>query len=73
MIQAVMFVITNSLFIATYVLCGFANFASIGIQIGGIGGIAPNQKHVLARFGFRSLLGATLAALLSASMIGMFL
>ena len=73
MIQAGMFVNTKSLIIATYVLCGFANFASIGIQIGGIGGIAPNQKHVLARFGFRSLLGATLAALLSASMIGMFL
>ena len=73
MIQAGVFEHTKSLIIATYVLCGFANFASIGIQIGGIGGIAPNQKHILAKFGFRALLGATLAGLLSASMIGMFL
>ncbi|MDD2537901.1 MAG: nucleoside transporter C-terminal domain-containing protein [Bacteroidales bacterium] len=73
MIQAGAFASTKSLIIATYVLCGFANFASVGIQIGGIGGIAPNQRHVLAKFGFRALLGATLAALLSASMIGMFL
>lgn len=73
MIQAGSFVSTKSMIIATYVLCGFANFASIGIQIGGIGGIAPNQRHLLAKYGFRALLGATLAALLSASMIGMFL
>jgi concentrative nucleoside transporter, CNT family len=73
MIQDGVFTHTKSLIIATYVLCGFANFASVGIQIGGIGGIAPNQKHILARFGFRALLAATLAGLLSASMIGMFL
>ena len=73
MIQAGSFVSTKSLIISTYVLCGFANFASVGIQIGGIGGIAPNQRHLLAKYGFRALLGATLAGLLSASMIGMFL
>ena len=58
---------------ATYVLCGFANFASIGILIGGVGGMAPNQKPVLSSFGFRSLLGATLVALMSASMVGMLI
>jgi concentrative nucleoside transporter, CNT family len=73
MIQTGAFVSTKSLIISTYVLCGFANFASVGIQIGGIGGIAPNQRHLLAKYGFRALLGATLAGLLSASMIGMFL
>jgi CNT family concentrative nucleoside transporter len=73
MIQDGVFANTKSIIIATYVLCGFANFASIGIQIGGIGGIAPNQRPLLAKYGFRALLGATLAALLSASMIGMFL
>ena len=73
MIQTGAFISTKSIIIATYVLCGFANFASVGIQIGGIGGIAPNQRPLLAQFGFRALLGATLAGLLSASMIGMFL
>ncbi|MFA5768960.1 MAG: nucleoside transporter C-terminal domain-containing protein [Bacteroidales bacterium] len=73
MIQTGAFVSPKSLIISTYVLCGFANFASVGIQIGGIGGIAPNQRHLLAKYGFRALLGATLAGLLSASMIGMFL
>jgi CNT family concentrative nucleoside transporter len=73
MIQTGAFISTKSIIIATYVLCGFANFASVGIQIGGIGGIAPNQRPLLAKFGFRALLGATLAGLLSASMIGMFL
>ena len=58
---------------ATYVLCGFANFASIGIQIGGVGGMAENQKPILSKFGFRSLLGATLVALMSAAMVGMFI
>jgi CNT family concentrative nucleoside transporter len=73
MIQNGVFVHTKSVVIATYVLCGFANFASVGIQIGGIGGMAPNQKPLLAKYGFRALLGATLAGLMSASMIGMFL
>jgi CNT family concentrative nucleoside transporter len=59
--------------ISTYALCGFANFGSIAIQIGGIGGMAKEKAHILAEYGFRALLGATLVALLSAAMIGMFL
>jgi CNT family concentrative nucleoside transporter len=73
MIQGGAFVSTRSVIMAVYVLCGFANFASVGIQIGGIGGIAPNQKTLLSQFGMRALLGGTLAALLSATMVGMFL
>ncbi len=73
MIQNGAFTSAKSIIIATYVLCGFANFASIGIQIGGIGGIAPNQKPTLSAYGFRALLGATLAALVSASMVGMLI
>jgi CNT family concentrative nucleoside transporter len=72
MIQSGAFLHTKSVILATYVLCGFANFASVGIQIGGIGGIAPNQRPVLSAFGMRALLGATLGGLMSASMVGMF-
>ena len=49
--------------IATYALCGFANFSSIAIQIGGIGGLAPERRHDLARFGLRAVLGGTIATL----------
>ncbi len=73
MIQTGAFVSTKSIILATYVLCGFANFASVGIQIGGIGGMAKDKAHILSEYGFRALLGATLVALLSAAMIGMFL
>jgi CNT family concentrative nucleoside transporter len=73
MIQNGAFVNAKSIIMATYVLCGFANFASIGIQIGGVGGMAENQKPILSKFGFRSLLGATLVALMSAAMVGMFI
>lgn len=73
MIQTGAFASTKSVILATYVLCGFANFASVGIQIGGIGGMAKEKAHILAEYGFRALLGATLVALLSAAMIGMFL
>jgi CNT family concentrative nucleoside transporter len=73
LIQAGVFIETKSIIMATYVLCGFANFASIGIQIGGIGGMAPNKKHILSEYGFRALLGGTLVALISAAMVGMFL
>jgi CNT family concentrative nucleoside transporter len=58
--------------ILTYALCGFSNFASIGIQIGGISSIAPNQKTTLSRLGFRALIGGTLACLLTATIAGMF-
>ena len=58
---------------ATYMLCGFANFASIGIQIGGIGSLAPGQRVLLSQFGMRALLAGTLASLLSATIIGTIL
>lgn len=61
----------KSIIMATYMLCGFANVASIGIQIGGIGSLAPNQRVLLSRFGVRALLGGTLASLLSATLVGM--
>lgn len=64
---------SKSIIMATYMLCGFANFASIGIQIGGIGSLAPAQKVVLSELGFMALLGGTLASLLSATIVGMIL
>ena len=67
--------ITNyrSIVIATYALCGFANFASIGIQIGGIGVLAPKQRGTLAKFGIKALIGGTVAALLTATIAGMLI
>lgn len=67
--------ITNyrSIVIATYALCGFANFASIGIQIGGIGVLAPSQRSTLAKFGIKALIGGTVAALLTATIAGMLI
>ncbi len=64
---------TKSVIMATYILCGFANFASIGIQIGGIGALAPGKRLLLSQFGLRALLCGTLASLLSATIIGMIL
>jgi len=63
----------KSIIMATYMLCGFANFASIGIQIGGIGSLAPGQRVLLSRYGMRALLGGTLAALISATIVGVIL
>ncbi|SFR32706.1 concentrative nucleoside transporter, CNT family [Robiginitalea myxolifaciens] len=63
----------KSVIMATYMLCGFANFASIGIQIGGIGSLAPGQRKTLSEFGMRAVLGGTLASLLSATIAGMIL
>ncbi|MCO5724696.1 NupC/NupG family nucleoside CNT transporter [Robiginitalea marina] len=63
----------KSVIMATYMLCGFANFASIGIQIGGIGSLAPGQRKTLSEFGLRAVLGGTLASLLSATIAGMIL
>ncbi|PYT52089.1 MAG: NupC/NupG family nucleoside CNT transporter [Acidobacteria bacterium] len=57
--------------IATFALCGFANFSSIGIQIGGIGALAPEQRGQLAKFGIRAMLAGTMANLMSASIVGM--
>jgi CNT family concentrative nucleoside transporter len=63
----------RSFAIATFALCGFANFSSIGIQIGGIGALAPNKKSELARLGLRALLAGTMANLMSASIVGVML
>jgi CNT family concentrative nucleoside transporter len=59
--------------IATFALCGFANVSSVGIQIGGIGALAPERKHDLARLGFRAMIAGTLANFLSATLAGMLL
>ena len=58
--------------IATFALCGFANFSSIGIQIGGIGALAPEQRDQLAKFGIRAMLAGTMANLISAAIVGIF-
>ncbi len=63
----------KSVIMATYMLCGFANFASIGIQIGGIGSIAPTQRKTLSEFGMKALIGGTIASLLSATIAGMII
>src|SRR6266851_154869 len=63
----------RSFTIATFALCGFANFSSIGIQIGGIGALAPNKRGELARLGIRAMLAGTMANLMSASIVGILL
>jgi CNT family concentrative nucleoside transporter len=63
----------KSIIMATYMLCGFANFASIGIQIGGIGSLAPGQRKILSQFGMKALLGGTIASLISATIAGMII
>ena len=67
------FIEQKSIIIATYVLCGFANFASIGIQIGGIGALVPNRRADLSRLGFLALIGGTLASLFTAVIVGMLM
>jgi concentrative nucleoside transporter, CNT family len=61
----------KALIMGTYVLCGFANFASIGIQVGGIGALAPEKKPTLAKYGFYALIVGTLACMMTATMVGM--
>jgi CNT family concentrative nucleoside transporter len=63
----------RSFTIATFALCGFANFSSIGIQIGGIGALAPNKRDVLAKLGFRAMIAGTMANLMSASIVGLLI
>jgi CNT family concentrative nucleoside transporter len=63
----------KSIIMATYMLCGFANFASIGIQIGGIGSLAPGQRKTLSEFGMKALIGGTIASLISATIAGMII
>ena len=67
------FVEQKSIIIATYVLCGFANFASIGIQIGGIGALAPKRRGDLSKLGILALIAGTLASLFTAVIVGMIL
>jgi CNT family concentrative nucleoside transporter len=63
----------KSIIMATYILCGFANFSSIGIQIGGIGALAPGKRVLLSKLGMTALLAGTLASLMSATIIGMIM
>ncbi len=63
----------KSVIMATYMLCGFANFASIGIQIGGIGSLAPGQRKTLSEFGLKAVIGGSIASLLSATIAGMII
>lgn len=71
--SAAHFTYDKSVIMATYMLCGFANFASIGIQIGGIGSLAPGQRKTLSEFGLKAVIGGSLASLLSATIAGMIL
>lgn len=69
--NALHFTHEKSIIMATYMLCGFANFASIGIQIGGIGSLAPGQRKNLSEFGLKAVLGGSMASLLSATFAGL--
>ncbi len=68
---AEMFKEEKSIVMATYILCGFSNFASIGIQIGGIGSLAPNKRGTLSELGIKALIGGTVASLFTAVIVGM--
>ncbi len=63
----------RSFTIATYALCGFANFSSIAIQVGGIGSLAPERRSEMAKIGFRAMVGGLLAAYMTASLAGLLL
>lgn len=71
--EAGMFFQDKSIIMATYMLCGFANFASVGIQVQGIGTLAPGRKKWLSQYGMLALLGGTLASMFSATIVGMIL
>ncbi|HQK36862.1 MAG TPA: nucleoside transporter C-terminal domain-containing protein [Bacteroidales bacterium] len=71
--EAGAFLEQKTIVMATYFLCGFANFASVGIQIGGIGTIAPSQRIPLSRFGLKAMIAGTITSLLSAAMIGLII
>jgi CNT family concentrative nucleoside transporter len=62
----------KSMIMATYILCGFSNVASIGIQIGGIGALVPEKRGLLSKLGVRALIGGTVASLFTAAVVGMF-
>ena len=61
----------KSIIMSTYMLCGFSNFASIGIQIGGIGSLVPSRKGLLSQLGMKALIGGTVASLMTAAIVGM--
>jgi len=63
----------RSIIIATYALSGFANFSSIAIQLGGIGGIAPSRRHDLSRLGLRAMIAGSIAAFMTATVAGMLM
>ena len=63
----------RSFILATYALCGFANFGSIAIQIGGIGALVPERRNDLARLGLRAMVGGLLASYLTASIVGILI
>ena len=63
----------RSLVISTYAICGFANFSSIGIQLGGISAIAPSRKSDLAKIGLRAMFGGAIASWLTATIAGIFI
>ena len=71
--NSALFAEQKSITMATYILCGFANFASIGIQIGGIGSLAPDRKSLLSKYGVKALIGGTLASLFTAVIVGVLL
>ena len=73
MTNSIHFTYQKSVIMATYMLCGFANFASIGIQIGGIGSLAPGQRKTLSEFGLKAVIGGSIASLLSATIAGMII
>lgn len=72
-VKEVIFTEEKSLLMSTYILCGFANFGSIGIQIGGIGALAPGKRTMLSKLGLRALLGGTIASLLSGTIVGIIM
>lgn len=63
----------RSVILASYAICGFANFSSIAIQLGGIGGMAPNRRHDLAKLGIKALIGGTITSYINATVAGLFL
>jgi CNT family concentrative nucleoside transporter len=73
MLEGAQFAQKKSVVIATYILCGFSNFASIGIQIGGIGALAPSRRSDLSRLGIRALIAGTMASLFTAVVVGMII
>jgi CNT family concentrative nucleoside transporter len=63
----------RSTVITTYALCGFANFASVAVMVGGIGGLAPSRRDVFVRYGLRAMIGGALATFMTAAIAGMLI